>query len=434
MANKNEETKGSVLVFTLIILGIILTAALGVASVSVIERKSASTTGQSVTAFQVANYGAEQYLYCTKDLPGTTLISSIRTSPNCGSFTCTGGEITVSSGDNSYTVTFWQNGTSPIPLQCSNTIDSIDYIKSVGEYKGSNRAVEVSVLRANSNYEIGVFKNSGDPSGWILDYDGSGTETSQDSTPSFGRAGDIPVTGDWNGDGKTEIGTRGVRATLCPAGNCFYLDYDTSSGFGGWDGCSTDICTPGFGLAGDKAVSGDWNDDGITEIGIFRESTRTWALDSNTNSGFGTWDGCGTDRCIIVPGFGSSGDTPVTGDWDGNGTTKIGFFRDNGVDTTGDYNWFLDMNNDGIIDACVIDKCLQFGLDADTPVTGDWNGDGTTEIGVARKNTGNWDWYLDYDTSSRYGFWDLGTCSTTVDKCIIGFGLDTGDPVTGDWY
>ncbi len=70
--------------------------------------------------------------------------------------------------------------------------------------------------------------------------------------------------------------------------------------------------------------------------------------------------------------FGIPGATPVTGDWDGSGTTKVGVFLD-GL-------WFLDLNGNGIWDRA--DLWIKLGKKGDQPVTGDWNGDGKTDIGI----------------------------------------------------
>ena len=76
-------------------------------------------------------------------------------------------------------------------------------------------------------------------------------------------AGDIPVVGDWNGDGKTKIG-------VFRSGN-WYLD---SNGNNSWDAGSDAAYV--FGMAGDIPVVGDWNGDGKTKIGVFRTATRPW--------------------------------------------------------------------------------------------------------------------------------------------------------------
>jgi protocatechuate 3,4-dioxygenase beta subunit len=70
--------------------------------------------------------------------------------------------------------------------------------------------------------------------------------------------------------------------------------------------------------------------------------------------------------------FGMAGATPVTGDWDGSGITKIGVFID-GL-------WFLDLNGNGVWDEK--DLWIKLGNKGDQPVAGDWNGDGKTDIGI----------------------------------------------------
>jgi len=80
---------------------------------------------------------------------------------------------------------------------------------------------------------------------WHLDKSGDGRWGSGDVTYGFGLGGDVPVTGDWNGDGKTEIG-------VFRNGYMWHLD---KSGDGRWG--SGDV-TYGFGLSGDKPVTGKW--------------------------------------------------------------------------------------------------------------------------------------------------------------------------------
>ena len=70
--------------------------------------------------------------------------------------------------------------------------------------------------------------------------------------------------------------------------------------------------------------------------------------------------------------FGMPGAMPVAGDWDGSGTTKVGVFID-GL-------WFLDLNGNGAWDED--DLWAKLGKKGDQPVSGDWNGDGKTDIGI----------------------------------------------------
>ena len=71
--------------------------------------------------------------------------------------------------------------------------------------------------------------------------------------------GSVPVTGDWNGDGKD----KGRRRS---AADAWSLDVN---GNGVWDGMPTDIVTTISVFRGDTGLSGDWNGDG---------KTRWWGL------------------------------------------------------------------------------------------------------------------------------------------------------------
>jgi hypothetical protein len=144
---------------------------------------------------------------------------------------------------------------------------------------------------------------------------------------------DLPITGDWNGDGRGKIGIyrQGV----------WYLD---KNGNGQWDGCGTDLCLGPFGgFDMDVPVAGDWVGDGVTRIGIYRQGM--WYLDWN---GDGKWNGCGVDACYgPFGGFGQ--DKPVVGDWDGTAITRIGIYRQG--------MWYLDYNGSGLWEGCEVDYC-----------------------------------------------------------------------------
>jgi hypothetical protein len=109
-------------------------------------------------------------------------------------------------------------------------------------------------------------------------------------------------------------------------------------------------------------VVGDWNGDGTTKLGLFRPSTGQWFLDADGNK---SWNSCPSDRCIEA--FGAPGDRPVVGDWNGSGKSSIGVFRP----STGE--WFLDFNDNGIWDGCDSDSCgTSFGAEGDIPIVGKW--------------------------------------------------------------
>lgn len=247
----------------------------------------------------------------------------------------------------------------------------------------------------------GVFRKGN----WYLDANGNGAWDAGADTSlplgNFGLSTDIPITGDWNGDGEVNIGVFRKGA--------WYLDYN---GNGIWDpnpiDPEADKTFPKFGLATDIPVTGDWDGDGKTEIGVFRGGK--WYLDFD---GDGQWD-VTFDK---VGTFGLKGDIPITGDWNGDGTTNIGVFRSG--------NWFLDADNDYAWDKNVDTKIASpaFGLSTDKPVTGDWNGDGFTNIGVYRDDK----WFLDFDGDNA---WNKNKDIALPAKS---FGLKNDKPITGFW-
>ncbi len=105
----------------------------------------------------------------------------------------------------------------------------------------------------------------------------------------FGNPGDIPVSGDWNGDG---IDTVGLRR---PSDGFVYLRNTNTTGI-------ADI-SYFFGDAGDLPVAGDWNNNGEDTFGLFRPSNATFYL-KNTNS---------TGVADLSFGLGSSSSLPVSG-------------------------------------------------------------------------------------------------------------------------
>ena len=193
---------------------------------------------------------------------------------------------------------------------------------------------------------VGIFRTGA----WHFDSNGNGSWDGCDvdiCVNSFGGfRDDIPVVGDWSGNGLVNIG-------IFRNGQ-WYLDAD---GDGLFDDCSQDKCVKEFGgLRGDVPVAGDWTGDGKSKIGIYRNGQ--WFLDKNNN---GVWDGCEVDACIDAFG-GLRDDIPVIGDWNQSGKDKVGVYR-NG-------QWFLDLNGNGTWDGCEVDFCSSpfGGVRGDKPI------------------------------------------------------------------
>jgi hypothetical protein len=253
-----------------------------------------------------------------------------------------------------------------------------------------------------SNDRVGIFRND---FFWILDVDGN---RQFDSPPDLafpfgGIPGDIPITGDWTGNGHTKVGI--YRSS----NGMFILD---SNGDGVFD-TGDAVYNLGVGIdPTDIPVVGDWNGDGRSKVGLFRQGF-LWLLDYN---GDGVYQGPPTDRAYEFGGI--VGDKPVVGDWTGTGTSKIGIFR------LGFY-WILDANGNGTFDGTGPGGDYSFpygGISGDVPVVGDWNGSGISKVGVFRLG---FFWVLDGNNP--------GDLTHSVGSAFA-FGGTSGDkPVVGKW-
>jgi len=233
--------------------------------------------------------------------------------------------------------------------------------------------------------EVGVYHDGL----WLIDLNGNGVWDDEDLWARLGTADDLPVVGDWDGDGKDDIGIFG------PAWKGDARALETEPGLPDADNpvcgrCKNlpprpDEATLGrrtmqrsvqgniradlidhvfqYGSETDVPVAGDWNGDGVTNIGMFRGGT--WFLDSD---GDGKWSAGDT----LVEDLGRPGDLPVVGDFNGDGIDELGVYRQG--------TWYLDTTADHRLDAH--DRVFQLGGPDDRPVVGDFDGDGIDQIAV----------------------------------------------------
>jgi hypothetical protein len=213
----------------------------------------------------------------------------------------------------------------------------------------------------------------------------------------LGTAEDLPVVGDWDGDGKDDIGIFGpewpgddraikVEPGLPDPQNVFqrtvHSDAHAPKNLPPEPSEATDghrvlkRTAEGdprldlidhvfrFGISKDIPVAGDWNGDGIRSIGLFRSGT--WYLDVDG-------DGRHTERDDVTT-YGIQGDIPVVGDFNADGVDEIGVYR-RGM-------WYLDINGNRELDAH--DQVFRMGDEHDAPVVGDWDGDGRDDPALYR--------------------------------------------------
>jgi serine-aspartate repeat-containing protein C/D/E len=178
---------------------------------------------------------------------------------------------------------------------------------------------------------------------WLLDINGNGSWDEGDLWAKLGERGDLPVVGDWDNDGKDDIGVFGPSW----AGDDKALESE-----------------PGLPDPGNRMVSSPKNiPPRIDDVSRERLMQRSIA---------------GEPRADIIDHvfrFGSEGDQPLAGDFNGDGVSTLGIFN-NG-------RWRIDVNGDGRF-AEGDDSFFDFGKPGDIAVVGDFNGDGLDEIAVVR--------------------------------------------------
>lgn len=191
----------------------------------------------------------------------------------------------------------------------------------------------------------------------------------------FGPSGGIPIAGDFNGDGLDELG-------MFVDGR-WYVDLD---GNGQWS--SGDLWAK-LGGPGDRPVVGDWDQDGKADIGVFT-----------------TDDAASYEAAIVEPGLAH----PTN--FNGAGFKNVGL-RESGIADA------LLRTGQGGLRRQRISHVFRFGETADFPVVGDWQGTGVQSIGVFRDGL----WKLDVDGDGRLSDSDL----------TVRLGAPGDRPVVGDF-
>ena len=133
-----------------------------------------------------------------------------------------------------------------------------------------------------------------------------------------------------------------------------------------------------------RAISA-FNGDGRSDAGIFRPSVMPDALWYSTPSGGGS---------PFQIFFGTSGDIPVPGDYDGDGLGDFAVWRPVDYTTKDDRRsyWYIKKSSSGDV------RAFQWGANGDIPVPGDYNGDGRADFALFRPSSG--DWYVKVDSGA----------------------------------
>ncbi|MFL6238504.1 MAG: FG-GAP repeat domain-containing protein [Actinomycetes bacterium] len=153
---------------------------------------------------------------------------------------------------------------------------------------------------------------------------------------------------DFDGNGTADI------AVFRPSNGNWYLHGVATERYGS----TNNNVMVHFGTQGDIPVPGDWDGDGVADVAVFRPSTGSWHLPGR------------------IVHYGAPGDIPVPGFYTNNHSVSVAVFRPSSGD------WFI--GGSGPF------SCIHWGTQGDIPVPGDYNGDGVWDLAVYRPSTGVW--------------------------------------------
>ena len=204
----------------------------------------------------------------------------------------------------------------------------------------------------------------------------------------YGYQSDIPIVGDWDGDGKQTIGIRRQ--------NVFHLRNDFKGG-------KADKVIV-YGNPGDELFIGDWDGDGVDTLAVRRGNI--FYVKNSISTG-------NADKVIV---YGNPGDEVLVGDWNGDGKDTFAVRRGNVFYVKNDMNTgvadrvfvygnpgdtVLAANNNGKATSLIVrrgnvyhildwirsapaDRVQYYGETTDQVLIGDWDGDGKQTLGVRR--------------------------------------------------
>jgi FG-GAP-like repeat/Reeler domain len=190
------------------------------------------------------------------------------------------------------------------------------------------------------------------------------SSTNTMSVQQFGEANDVPISRDFDGDGKADIAVYRSASFATVNDPC---GTSTSTWYYRPSATPATFYSYGcFGSAGDKPVLGDFDGDAKTDFAVFRPSTALWYIAQSSNN------------TMRVQQFGLMSDKLVPNDYDGDGKTDIAVFRPS------DSNWYLLNSSNNTM------QIITWGLSSDTLVPADFDGDGKTDVAVYRGGI----WYV----------------------------------------
>ena len=184
---------------------------------------------------------------------------------------------------------------------------------------------------------------------------------------------------DFDGDGKADA------SVFRPSTGIWYANRSTAG-----------FMAAQLGSAGDRLAPADFDGDDKADIAVWREAPATAAAFYIYQSSTST---------IRIENFGQTGDNPVAvGDWDGDGKADPAVFRDAPAGGQSYFYYRGSLNNPGGITTYV-----PWGTNGDKPMHGDFDGDGKVDAAIFRPSSAVWYILNSSNNQFRADYWGLAT-------------------------
>lgn len=234
--------------------------------------------------------------------------------------------------------------------------------------------------------DLAVVYGEGGEWKWQVAYTGSNGAMGGGGTSNvygFGSTQYTPRLGDFNGDGRKDLvlsKASGVNMEWIAA----FTGTNGQLGDGGNSGWM------GFGASTDNFMIGDYDGNGYDDRMLLRTAGAiSWLVSLTPSLGEQGW-----------VNFGANGDTAVTGDFNGDGLADLALWRAEA--SARKYIALMSDPTTGIGGGAVLDWYL-FGNLTDSPITGDFNGDGRDDLGIVRVDGGSLNWLVSFTGESAFG-------------------------------